>query len=120
LTLPTSNFFRGLLHSYKFKLFHLNLNSIVHISIFVHLSEAFLGIQPYFNLFRFFFQLKLQPDANHPKLVGGAGFQLRQNLADNYLEYSTPDSLPGWHAMWFYIGNLKPGLLERVNTSPKI
>jgi hypothetical protein len=45
------NFFRGLLHSYKLKAFHLTLNSLVHISIFVHLCEEFLGIQPHFNLF---------------------------------------------------------------------
>lgn len=58
LALPPSDFFRGLLHFYKLHLFHLNPNSIVHISIFVHLCEAFLGIQPHFNLFRYLFYLK--------------------------------------------------------------
>jgi hypothetical protein len=58
LALPPSNFFQGLLHFYKLHLFHLNPNSIVHISIFIHLCEAFLGIQPHFNLFRYLFYLK--------------------------------------------------------------
>jgi hypothetical protein len=43
LALPPSDFFRGLLHSYKLKLFHQNVNSI-HISIFIHIYEAFPGI----------------------------------------------------------------------------
>ena len=30
---------------------HLTPNSIFHISIFVHLCEAFLGIEPHFDLF---------------------------------------------------------------------
>ena len=30
---------------------HLTPNLIIHISIFVHLCEAFLGIEPHFDLF---------------------------------------------------------------------
>lgn len=92
------------------EVFHLTPNSIVHISIFVHLCEAFLGIRPHFNLFCYFFRLKLHPDAEKPKLLGVVGFQLHQQVAENYLEYSTPRSLSGWHATWFYIKNRKPGL----------
>ena len=63
LGLPCSNFFFGLLHYYRIQLHHLTPNSFVHISIFVHLCEAFLGIEPYFELFRFLFHLKPQPDS---------------------------------------------------------
>ena len=55
----------------------LNPNSFVHISIFVHLCEAFLGIEPHFELFRFLFHLKPQPDSYVLDVVGGAGLQLR-------------------------------------------
>jgi hypothetical protein len=82
------------------------------------LCEAFLGIQSHFNLFRYFFCLKPHLDADNPKLVSMASFQLRQQVADNYLEYSTLSSLSGWHAMWFYIGNHKPGLPERAGDVP--
>ncbi|RLM42323.1 uncharacterized protein C2845_PMPSC056041 [Panicum miliaceum] len=58
LALPSSDFFRGLLGFYKIKHYHLPLNSILHISIFVHLCEAFVGIRPHFNLFRHLFRLK--------------------------------------------------------------
>ena len=57
-SLPTSRFFRGLLHWYGIELVNLNPNSILHISSFIHLCEAFLGVQPHFNLFRFLFSLK--------------------------------------------------------------
>ena len=55
LGLPCSAFFSGLLHYYRIQLHHLTLNTFVHISIFVHLCEAFLGIEPHFELFRFLF-----------------------------------------------------------------
>jgi hypothetical protein len=53
--LPACNVFRGLLHHYKIELVHLNLNSILQISIFVHLCEAFLVIPLSFPLFKNYF-----------------------------------------------------------------
>ena len=80
LGLPCSFFFSGLLCYYRIQLHHLTPNSFVHISIFVHLCEAFLGIEPHFELFRFLFHLKQQPDSNVLDVVGGAGLQLRQGV----------------------------------------
>ena len=78
LGLPCSVFFSGLLHYYRIQLHHLTPNSFVHISIFVHLCEAFLGIEPHFELFRHLFHLKPQPNSIKLDVVGGAGLQLRQ------------------------------------------
>jgi hypothetical protein len=50
LALPVSPFFRGLLDFYNLNLTHLNPNSIMQISVFVHLCEAYLGILPHFGL----------------------------------------------------------------------
>ena len=58
LGFPCSFFFSGLLRYYKIQLHHLTPNSFVHISIFVNLCEAFLGIEPYFELSRHLFHLK--------------------------------------------------------------
>ena len=80
LGFPCSFFFSGLLRYYKIQLHHLTPNSFVHISIFVHLCEAFLGIELHFELFRFLFHLKQQPDSNVLDVVGGAGLQLRQGV----------------------------------------
>jgi hypothetical protein len=48
LALPVSPFFCDLLDFYNLNLTHLNPNSILQISIFVHLCEAYLGILPHF------------------------------------------------------------------------
>ena len=60
LGLPCSAFFSGLLSYYRIQLHHLTPNSFVHISVFVNLCEAFLRIEPYFELFRYLFHLKPQ------------------------------------------------------------
>ena len=88
----------------------MNPNSILHLSIFVHLCEAFLGIQPHWNLFCYLFHLKPQPDSNNPSRIGGYGLQLNQGQGSEYLAYSTPTSLSGWKIWWFYIGNHAPTL----------
>ena len=78
LGFPCSSFFSGLLRYYRIQLHHLTPISFVHISIFVHLCEAFLGIEPYFEIFRFLFHLKPQPNRFVLDVVGGAALQLRQ------------------------------------------
>jgi hypothetical protein len=50
LALPISPFFHGLLDFYNLNLTHLNPNSILQISMFVHLCDAYLGILPHFGL----------------------------------------------------------------------
>ena len=81
-------FFYGLLRYYRIQLHHLTPNSLVHISIFVHLFEAFLGIEPHFELFRFLFHLIPQPDSYVLDVVGSAGLQLRQRKDRVYIPYS--------------------------------
>jgi hypothetical protein len=118
LAFPTSSFFRGLLYFYGLELQHLHPNSICHISIFVHFCEAFLGIEPHFDLFRFLFRIKPQPSSDNPSVVGGAGIQLRQNAGDRYLSYKFPSNIPGWKSQWFYIENHPPQLLEKSGKPP--
>ena len=45
--LPCCSFFRGFLFFFGLELINLNPNSILHISIFIHLCEAFLGVRPH-------------------------------------------------------------------------
>ena len=52
LALPACDFLRGLLYYYGIQIHHLTPESILHLSIFVHLCEEFLGIKPHFELFR--------------------------------------------------------------------
>jgi hypothetical protein len=64
LALPISPFFRGLLDFYNINLTHLNPNSILQISIFVHLCEAYLGILPHFGLWKYLYHCR-------PGMAGG-------------------------------------------------
>jgi hypothetical protein len=65
LALPVSPFFRGLLDFYNLNLTHLNPNSILQISIFVHLCEAYLGILPHFSLWKYLYHCR-------PGMAGGS------------------------------------------------
>ena len=105
LGLPCSAFFSGLLHYYRIQLHHLTPNSFVHISIYVHLCEAFLGIEPHFELFRFLFHLKPQPNSNDLDVVGGAGLQLRQGKEKVYIPYKLSSKVIDWKLKWLYIEN---------------
>ena len=71
LAVPVSEFFHALLHFWGIQLHHLTPQSILHLSIFTHLCEAFLGILPHFHLFQHFFILVPIPNATKPAVVGG-------------------------------------------------
>jgi len=105
LGFPCSILLSGLLRYYRIQLHHSTSNSFVHISIFVHLCESFLGIEPHFELFRFLFHLKPQPDLYVLDVVGGAGLQLRQRKDRVYIPYSLSSKVIEWKPKWFYVEN---------------
>jgi hypothetical protein len=92
LSLPASNFFKGLMGYYGIEYLNLNPNGIFHTAVFVHLCEAFLGIKPHWILFRKFFRVKPQPNASNLRVVEGAGIQMREDAAEQYLSYKLIDS----------------------------
>ena len=59
LMIPPHPFLRGLLHHYQIELQHLNPNGIQHIAVFIVLCEGYLGIEPHFELWRYFFSISL-------------------------------------------------------------
>ena len=84
------------------------------MSVFVHLCEAFLGIEPHFDLFRHLFHLKPQPSSASLDVVGGAGVQLRQRMDRVYIPYKLSQKVIDWKPRWFYIenhGNSLPPIL---------
>jgi hypothetical protein len=119
LSLPASNFFKGLLEYYGIEYLNLNPNGIFHTSVFVHFCEAFLGIKPHWVLFRKFFRVKPQPSANDPRVVGGAGIQMREDAAEQYLAYKLIDSNQDWKSKWFYVTNHHPELPKPSGKQPK-
>jgi hypothetical protein len=61
-------------------------------------------------LFRKFFRGKPRPSAKDPKVVGGAGIQMREDAAEQYLAYKLIDSNQDWKSKWFYNTNHHPEL----------
>lgn len=115
----TSDFFRGILEYYGLQLVHLNPNGILHILIFVHLCEAYLGIHANFNLFWKIFRCKLQSSQENMSILGGASFQMREKYSNLYLEYETLQSHGVWKEKWFYVENHKPQLPAITGYRPK-
>ena len=66
LALPVFEFFYAILQFWGIQLHHLTPQSILHLSIFTHFCEAFLGILPHFHLFLHFFILVPIPNALNP------------------------------------------------------
>jgi hypothetical protein len=78
LALPVSPFFRGLLDFYNLNLTHLNPNSILQISIFVHLCEAYLRILRHFELWKYLYHCRPGMAGGQHQLVGGASLEMRR------------------------------------------
>ena len=70
LGFPVHPFLRDLLVFWSISLCNLHPNTILHILIFIHFCEAFLGILPHFNLFRHLFWLK-KKGGGGSKVIGG-------------------------------------------------
>ncbi|KAK1612542.1 hypothetical protein QYE76_036215 [Lolium multiflorum] len=66
LSLPAHEFLRSLLYFYGIQLWQLTPNSILHLSIFITICEAFLGIDPHWGLWRKIFYVKRHNDSNAP------------------------------------------------------
>ncbi|KAK1683312.1 hypothetical protein QYE76_044160 [Lolium multiflorum] len=83
------------------QLWQLTPNSILHLSIFITVCEAFLGIEPHWGLWRKIFYVKRHNDSNGPPVVGGVGFVVRKEV--DYFDYPMKESVQGWRNKWFYL-----------------
>jgi len=91
--IPAHPFLQKLLGYYGISLCHLHPNNILHISLFINLCEAFIGITPHFNLFRYFFCLKPFSGFGSPKVVGGVYLQLRDGMVREHIQVPLNTSL---------------------------
>ena len=71
---------------------HLNPNSVLQLSIFIHLCEAFLGIVPHFGLWKHLYHCKAGLRDGVLQVTGGASFELRKNRKSVYLDIPLPDN----------------------------
>jgi hypothetical protein len=120
LALPVSPFFRGLLDFYNLNLTHLNPNSILQISIFIHLCEVYLRILPHFGLWKYLYHCRPGMDGGQHQLVGGASLELRRRRKSEYLDIPLKDSIKGWCLEWFIEENHCKSLPPRSGRQPDV
>ncbi|KAJ1255531.1 hypothetical protein BS78_K192200 [Paspalum vaginatum] len=116
--LPLCSFARGLLNFYCIDLSQLNPNSILQISIFIHLCRAFLGITPHFGLWKYLYHCKPGTRDKILQVVGGASLELRRGRKLVYLDIPLKDSNRGWPSEWFYMTNHANSLPARSGRQP--
>ena len=119
LVVPVSEFLHALLHFWGIQLHHLTPQSILHLSIFTHFCEAFLGILPHFHLFQHFFILVPIPNASKPAVVGGCELVLCPENRDEYISYQPSGKGAEWKSFWFHVGSFEPPLPECTPGAPK-
>jgi hypothetical protein len=120
LALPISPFFRGLLDFYRLNLTHLNPNSILQVSIFVHLCEAYLGILPHFGLWKYLYHCQPGMAGWQHQLVGGASLEMRRGRKTEYLDIPLKDNIKGWRLKWFIVENHGKSLPPRSGRQPDV
>jgi hypothetical protein len=120
LALPISPFFHGLLDFYNLNLTHLNPNSILQISIFVHLCEAYLEILPHFGLWKYLYHCRPGMARGQHQLVGGASLEMRRGRKTEYLDIPLKDRIKGWRLEWFIVENHGKSLLPWSGRQPDV
>jgi hypothetical protein len=84
---PASCFMRAILHVYRVELHNLSPNSISQAAIFAAVCEGYLGIDPHWDLWTYFFSAELFASPTGERRVraavraGGCILQLRQARA---------------------------------------
>jgi hypothetical protein len=106
-SLPPSYFLKGVLRHYRLQLHHIAPNSFTVIVGFVALCEGYLGINPHGDLFRLYFNIRHNRDANgDPHNCGSVSFVPRSGKSYPYI---TPhDFAKGWQGSFFYQADQAP------------
>jgi hypothetical protein len=120
LAVPISPFFHGLLDFYNLNLTHMNPNSILQISIFNHLCEAYLGILPHFSLWKYLYHCRPGMAGGQHQLVGGASLELHRGRKSEFLDIPLKDSIKVWRLEWFIVENHCKSLPPRSRRQPDV
>jgi hypothetical protein len=78
-------FLQGLCLYYEIGICNLHLNSILLVSMFIHLCEAFGGFLPHFDLFRYLFCLRKKGSGGVHRLPRGVYLTLHDGMKSEYL-----------------------------------
>jgi hypothetical protein len=103
-----SKFFRELMMFYNLRLHDISLNSMLHVSAFTFLYEAYLNAEPSKGLWLETFANKQQAETKGgpPVELGAVSFQCRPRAP--YLKPRFLKKVSGWTKMLFYVKNTMP------------
>jgi hypothetical protein len=101
---PSHRFLRLLLQFYGLQLHHLTPSRILHIAAFVTLCETYMGIGPHFNLWNYFFHVRLWPGSDGDEAMWGSVDILVcfGSGVDPYFRLSMSNPPVGWRKEWFF------------------
>jgi hypothetical protein len=107
LDVPSHRFLCSLLQHYRLELHNLILWGILHIAVFMTLWEAYMGIDPYFDLWNYFSCVRRPQDPNVVLMVlGGVVIHVKTGHGVNsYFDIPMPKLMKGWWKQWFYLRN---------------
>lgn len=88
---PAHWFLRGLLNEWGLELQHLNPIGVLHIAGFVIVCEAFLGMEPHADFFRWLFSGRASTTGNPAEIV----LQRKPSAGGSYPAYLPCDSNRG-------------------------
>ena len=101
LGFPLHPFVRGLMFYYGLDFHDLAPNSILNISAFIVVCEAFLHIPPHFGQSLKTFNVKPKVVSGQQAECGGAMVGKMPNVL--WLEGAFVETIKGWQSGWFYI-----------------
>jgi hypothetical protein len=87
-SVPSHAFLCSLLQYYDLELHHLTPSVVLHIAVFITLCEAYLGVDPDLNLWKYFFRV-CRPEDPEAKLTISRGVVIHVKLGhgvDPFLE----------------------------------
>jgi hypothetical protein len=89
------------------ELYHLTPLGILHTVAFVTLCEAYMGIEPHFHLWNYFFHARLQQGSGAEVVaLGSVDIFVRSSCrVDPYFLLSTSGPLDEWQKVWFFSRN---------------
>jgi hypothetical protein len=106
-SVPSHRFLCSLLLFYNLELHHLTPSGILHIATFVTLCEAYLGIEPHFNILNHFFRARfLAGSGAEAVILGGVDIYVKSgHIVDPYFHHPLSGSSDGWQKVWFFLRN---------------
>jgi hypothetical protein len=108
-----SKFLERVCDWYNIETVHLKPNAITALSTFAILCEAFLGIEPNLNIWRYFYKPCYYTNA---VCIFSISYTLRD--ADKYIPTAFRDSWKTWKNKWFGLTLSKPSCIKKKHLMP--